>query len=436
MDDWIVPRSFEAPEGNYINTSTGIATTVQLTSPEQAELAPIPTRFSFAGIKGEEPDGKETMYTVANIRKAVYIFRNSEERPVDCVQFARQPKESPTCHDINLLTRSPTCLQVLIGFTSGEIIVHDVLAKRTCVLNRGGEVCSAPVTCVRWIPGSETCFFAAFHSGAIFVFDAARQEVQPLKNVKDSAGGLEVVKAKSEASNPVSAWHLSDHHGAVYDLRFSLDSSTFAVVGRDGCLRIISYTEEREVATLTGYFGALTCVAWSSDRRFIITGGQDDLVTVWSVESLDAVARCQGHSSWVTAVAFDQQRCDERTYRFGSVGQDARLLLWDFSPNTLSLPRVINTSAPAAASPKAGRWRRKKSKQGLLHKDGKRPAQLAAVPARGKKEVPMLEPVASTRLHYEPITDVAFMEQNILTVCQAGTVMSWLRPDKIQATAV
>src|SRR6202035_3283047 len=39
------------------------------------------------------------------------------------------------------------------------------------------------------------------------------------------------------------------------------------------------------------------------------------------------VARCQGHSSFVSAVAFDELRCDGRTYRFGSVGEDNKLIL-------------------------------------------------------------------------------------------------------------
>lgn len=39
------------------------------------------------------------------------------------------------------------------------------------------------------------------------------------------------------------------------------------------------------------------------------------------------VARCQGHSSFVSAVAFDELLCDGHTYRFGSVGEDNKLIL-------------------------------------------------------------------------------------------------------------
>lgn len=57
------------------------------------------------------------------------------------------------------------------------------------------------------------------------------------------------------------------------------------------------------------------------------TGGQDDLVTIFSPWEQRVIARCQGHSSFVSALAFDDLRCDGRTYRFGSVGEDNKLIL-------------------------------------------------------------------------------------------------------------
>lgn len=85
----------------------------------------------------------------------------------------------------------------------------------------------------------------------------------------------------------------------------------------------------------------MICVCWSPDGKYIVTGGQDDLVTIWSFPEQKIIARCQGHNSWVSTVAFDPWRCDERTYRFGSVGDDCRLLLWDFSVGMLHRPKAV-----------------------------------------------------------------------------------------------
>lgn len=46
--------------------------------------------------------------------------------------------------------------------------------------------------------------------------------------------------------------------------------------------------------------------------------------------------------SKVTGVAFDPWRCDEKVYRFASVGEDAKLILWDFSVNALHKPKTVS----------------------------------------------------------------------------------------------
>lgn len=69
----------------------------------------------------------------------------------------------------------------------------------------------------------------------------------------------------------------------------------------------------------------LTCYDEALTR--LQTGGQDDLVTIFSPWEQRVIARCQGHSSFVSALAFDDIRCDGRTYRFGSVGEDNKLIL-------------------------------------------------------------------------------------------------------------
>lgn len=38
----------------------------------------------------------------------------------------------------------------------------------------------------------------------------------------------------------------------------------------------------------------------SSDGRYLLTGGEDDLVQVWSVEDRKIVAWGEGHNSWVS----------------------------------------------------------------------------------------------------------------------------------------
>lgn len=164
------------------------------------------------------------------------------------------------------------------------------------------------------------------------------------------------VHSKNQKFNPVSFWKLSNQR--INAFAFSPDNRHLAVVSEDGTLRIIDYLKEQYVfcaCVLTiadlfrlldlyaSYYGGFICVCWSPDGKYVVTGGQDDLISIWSVAESTIVARCQGHQSWVTAVCFDPWRCDERNYRFGSVGEDCRLLLWDFSVGMLHRPRAVSS---------------------------------------------------------------------------------------------
>jgi WD40 repeat protein len=53
------------------------------------------------------------------------------------------------------------------------------------------------------------------------------------------------------------------------------------------------------------YYGNPLCCCWSEDGHYIAAGGEDDLVAVFGLEEQRVLAWAEGHSSWVSAVAFD-----------------------------------------------------------------------------------------------------------------------------------
>lgn len=149
--------------------------------------------------------------------------------------------------------------------------------------------------------------------------------------------------------NPVSHWAVAKTR--ITDFAFSPDYSHVALVADDGILRISDLNAERLLDTFESYFGGFHCVAWSPDGKFVLTGGQDDLVTVWAPREGRIVARCQGHTSFVSALAWDPWRwsSDDRTYRFASVGEDCKMIFWDFSSAALNRPK---THAPHGVGPR------------------------------------------------------------------------------------
>ena len=53
------------------------------------------------------------------------------------------------------------------------------------------------------------------------------------------------------------------------------------------------------------YYGNALCCAWSPDGRWLAAGGEDDLVSLFSMEQQRMVAWGEGHTSWVSALSFD-----------------------------------------------------------------------------------------------------------------------------------
>ncbi|XP_070781720.1 WD repeat-containing protein 20 isoform X6 [Enoplosus armatus] len=263
------------------------------------------------------------------------------------------------------------------------------------------------VTCVRWVPGSESLFLVAHSSGSMYLYNVENTcgttapHYQLLKQGENYA--VHTCKSKS-ARNPLLRWTVGE--GALNEFAFSPDGKFLACASQDGFLRVFGFDAAELHGTMKSYFGGLLCVCWSPDGRYIVAGGEDDLVTVWSFSDCRVIARGHGHKSWVSVVAFDhcttsvedgdppaefsgsdedfheqihfgagrdransahsrlskRNSTDSRpvsvTYRFGSVGQDTQMCLWDLTEDILfphlPLSRTrTHTNVMSATSPPA-----------------------------------------------------------------------------------
>ncbi|KZV96164.1 WD40 repeat-like protein [Exidia glandulosa HHB12029] len=405
----------------------------------------------------------------------------------------------PTCHDINMETVAPDRLDVIIGFSTGDLIWFDAISSRYARLNKQGCITSSPCTSVRWVPRSAVLFLVSHADGTILVYDSGRDDgsftpVDPDASIPSSLGLPKTASTHSQYSNgtnlepgtgassqtssilpssataasdpqswdplddilvskppwhpamiasadsrkvavknPLSHWRVSRR--GVLGLVFSPDVQYVAVACEDGCLRIIDALNERLMDTYASYFGAFTCVDWSPDGRFVLTGGQDDLVTVISPWDQRIVARCQGHSSFISSVGFDQYRCDGRTYRFGSVGEDSKLILWDFSSGALHRPKMsLSHHQRMSLSSTLSLVRRHpigadpSTLQLQLPQNGETATGRRFHAAPGRSEVAVVQPVLTKHVEGETLTSVAFLPMSLLTGNKAGLVKVWVRP--------
>jgi WD40 repeat protein len=292
-------------------------------------------------------------YAFVNVNRAFQwldLTSPSKEEHLTKILFT---KAHALCHDINQVTKGPNHIDIVMGFSTGDIIWYEPMSQKYSRINKNGVVNGTPVSDIRWLPNSENLFLAAHMDGSLVVYDKEKEDAPfvaedrslSADDIKSDAGGRPLftikksVRSKNQKANPVACWKVSN--SSVNAFAFSPDRRHLAVVSEDGSFRIIDFLTEKLRHHYSSYYGGLICVCWSPDGRYVVTGGQDDLVSIWSLEDSMLVARCQGHSSWVTAVQFDPWRCDDRNYRIGSVGEDCQLLLWDFSVGMLHRPRAV-----------------------------------------------------------------------------------------------
>lgn len=409
------------------------------------------------------------------------------------------------------------------------------------------------VTCLKWVPGSQNLFLVSHSSGQMYVYkeDLPCGNTTPHYQLFKQGEGFAVYTCKTKSTrNPLYRWVIG--YGALNEFSFSPCSKYLATVSQDGFLRIFNYDTMDLVGIVRSFFGGLLCVCWSPDGKYVVTGGEDDLVTVWSFQEKRVVARGHGHKSWVSVVAFDaftytdsdgldlsgseeelsqplpsdslsesskglasgsksgsgtllppsvcarnslsgSRSLNITSYRFGSVGQDTQLCLWDLTEDILKQPigrtrtsMLLNSpsthlptlskcnsvgNATANCCPKEaslmdgnlglpslsiGSKSATLEKEKKPEKEHKRnfslasrnadknslnksnqnkvlddPVKLIGTPICPRRdEVSMLEPLVCKKIAHERLTALVFREECFVIACQEGYVCTWARPGK------
>ena len=162
------------------------------------------------------------------------------------------------------------------------------------------------VTCLAWAPGRGDTFLVSHASGSLYSYqaDSTCANIPPQWQYYKGGDSYTVYTAKNKTTkNPV--YRISVGVGPINEFVFSPCGAYLALVSQDGWLRVFHLDSLELVASARSYFGGLLCCCWSPDGKYIVLGGEDDLVTVYSFHERRVVVRGQGHRSWVSVVTFD-----------------------------------------------------------------------------------------------------------------------------------
>ncbi|ENH61807.1 Putative catabolite repression protein creC [Fusarium oxysporum f. sp. cubense race 1] len=323
------------------------------------------------------------LFAFANINRAFQWLDMSSSSKQDYLTKILFTKAHCLCHDVNVHTKSVSHLDVIMGFSTGEVIWWEPISQRYTRLNKNGAINGTPVAAIRWIPGSENLFLAAHMDGSLVVYDKEKEDAQfnpeeeavngnangtSGESLDASNGGAhhnsirinKSVHSKNQKVNPVAAWKLSNHR--INAFSFSPDNRHLAVVSEDGTLRIIDYLKE-------------------------------------------------------------------------DVGEDGRLCLWDFSVGMLHRPKAQSVRHRGSVSSRYTALQRAETAttsnsrlRSNSNLDTEDEEMAIAHPVEPRARIPMLPPVLNKSIDTHPVCWLDFTEDAIMTSCKSGHMRTWLRP--------
>ncbi len=113
------------------------------------------------------------------------------------------------------------------------------------------------------------------------------------------------------------------HASPVTCLAFAAKTAQAASASRDGTLHVWNTVFRKSSFSFCRPDSPVLSMAFSPDGRRLLGGGEDCVVRVWDLQSGDRLARCEGHTAAVTAVAWFPDG------RIASASLDKTVRIWD-----------------------------------------------------------------------------------------------------------
>jgi len=255
---------------------------------------------------------------------------------------------------------------------------------------------------VAWVPGSQGSeFVTGLMDGSILLHK---------KLIANSSDTELLHRSESTSSFRADSAVLvrSSSDGPIYCMSLSPDGSRVAVGTKDGRLQVLDIHTGALHGGFHSFFGGVLCCTWSPDGGMIAAGGEDDLIAVWDVETRQISCHCEGHTSWVSSIAFDSSvRKEEDAPRLlASVGQDCKVCMWEIIQDSFE-----NTESP------------NQSKASL---PPRHPAISDGLTLATKKnDMNLINPLCCLRIHHDPLSYVGFLHDSVVVGGYDGAILVW-----------
>ncbi|MBD2073005.1 pentapeptide repeat-containing protein [Phormidium sp. FACHB-592] len=154
-----------------------------------------------------------------------------------------------------------------------------------------------------------------------------------------SQGNQDPAEPLPRSNNPLtvaplhpSLFTLTGHTDWIWSIAFSPDGQVLASSSSDRTIKLWDVQTQHCYKTLVGHAAAVRSLAFAaptSDRAgtWLVSGSDDRTIRLWN-HSGDCLRVLQGHTSWISAVAFSPDGC-----LLASGSEDQSVRLWDSQTN-------------------------------------------------------------------------------------------------------
>ncbi|TID30033.1 hypothetical protein CANINC_001402 [Pichia inconspicua] len=258
-----------------------------------------------------------------------------------------------TCMSTFQLVSEERSLDILLGFASGDILWLNPFKMKCSFWNRNGRIKNEIVTALEW-SNCGNFAFVGFADGDMIVWDR-RQEEQEGENefIKDPQmikNHMSVFKSAKNNNlkefNPV-AYYKFTKRPITCIRRHPTFANIIILAADDEFLRSFDLLNEQLIDIVPTYYGGTLTAEFSSDGRYLLAGGEDDMVSIYEFNTINSsllhssnkllklVARLQGAKSWIKSIEIIQSNPKILNYTVGTAGDDGFIRFYEFQPRSL-----------------------------------------------------------------------------------------------------
>lgn len=303
------------------------------------------------------------------LNNASSVLISAHGRILNVVVLDENPREidiDPPCLRLTLKSGVITCmstfkyttdtgeqnLDILVAFATGDILWLNPFRMKYSRWNKNGKIKNELVTSIVW---SKSGMFAyvGFSDGEVLVFDRNLEdpETNYIPNTQKRKEHMKIFKSmlteEAVHRNPIAHYKFTKKPITCMTVH-PLYSNVLVFTSDDEFTRVFDLLTERIIDIIPSYYGGVLVCTFTPDGRYLLAGGEDDLVAVFEFNllnifssatersTLKLVTRLQGAKSWIKSIVVEQPSTNpSMNYIIATGGDDGYIRFYDFQPRNL-----------------------------------------------------------------------------------------------------